>query len=169
MYLLLIRRASMNKQLRDDIFQACRRYFDRYGYFPTVRELCTEVGVSSTSTVSEYLQRLEISGLIETNHPTSPRAYRFCDTMPRHGLRRYNRPSEDELRERIEVQQAFNMLSDKKDVLDNQLKELQECNEHDILKKLLAAPTDNKRCELLKNLEYYGNKVVMRIFDELEA
>ncbi|CAJ2235357.1 repressor LexA [Fructilactobacillus sanfranciscensis] len=44
-----------------------------HGYPPTVREICKEVGLSSTSTVHGHLSRLEKKGFISKD-PTKPRA-----------------------------------------------------------------------------------------------
>ena len=43
------------------------------GYPPTVREICDAVGLRSTATVHDHLQRLEKRGLIRRD-PTKPRA-----------------------------------------------------------------------------------------------
>ncbi len=46
---------------------------DKKGYPPSVREICKAVGLSSTSTVHGYLQRLEKNGYLR-KAPTKPRA-----------------------------------------------------------------------------------------------
>lgn len=158
----------MNRQLFNDMLLACRTYWNRYGYFPTVRELCLQLGVHSTSTVSSYLRKLEEEGFIETDHPESPRAYRFKDTAPRYGLRRYRKPTDKEVEERVLVQKTFNDLSNN-ERLNKKLYDICNYNEHDILVQLIKETTDSGRCELLKNLEYYGNPSIMKIFEELEV
>lgn len=158
----------MNRELFNDMLNMCRTYHNKYGYFPTVREIGSALDVHSTSTVAAYLKRLEESGFIETFHPESPRAYRFRDAVPEYGVRRYRRPTNKEVEERIGVQRAFNSLSENSEVLDSKLNMVCSATEHEILVALFSEHTDNGRTELLKNLEYYGNDVVMRIFDEIE-
>ena len=48
------------------------------GYPPSVREICTAVGLKSTSTVHGYLQRLEKKGLLHKD-PSKPRALRVVE------------------------------------------------------------------------------------------
>jgi len=48
-------------------------YVDRHGYPPTVREIGTEVGLASPSTVHAHLANLERAGLLKRD-PTKPRA-----------------------------------------------------------------------------------------------
>lgn len=48
------------------------------GYPPSVREICTAVGLKSTSTVHGYLERLERKGLIRRD-PSKPRAIEILD------------------------------------------------------------------------------------------
>lgn len=48
------------------------------GYPPSVREICTAVGLSSTSTVHGHLTRLEKKGYIKRD-PTKPRAIEIVD------------------------------------------------------------------------------------------
>ncbi len=48
------------------------------GYPPSVREICTAVGLSSTSTVHGHLTRLEKKGYIRRD-PTKPRAIEIID------------------------------------------------------------------------------------------
>lgn len=158
----------MNRELFNDMLNMCRTYYNKYGYFPTVREIGSALDIHSTSTVAAYLKRLEEAGFIETHHPESPRAYRFVDSGTLYGIRRYRKPTEKDIAERIAVQKAFNNLSENRDVLNNKLDEICSLDEHGILVKLIGEKTDNGRCELLKNLEYYGNPCVMQIFDKIE-
>ena len=51
---------------------------DKKGYPPSVREICKAVGLSSTSTVHGYLQRLEKNGYLR-KAPTKPRALQVLD------------------------------------------------------------------------------------------
>lgn len=48
------------------------------GYPPSVREICTAVGLKSTSTVHGHLERLEKKGIIRRD-PTKPRAIEILD------------------------------------------------------------------------------------------
>lgn len=48
------------------------------GYPPSVREICQGVGIKSTSTVHNHLEKLEKSGLIRRD-PTKPRAIEILD------------------------------------------------------------------------------------------
>ena len=49
---------------QNDIYQVIKRYYNTYGYFPTIREICELSGRSSTSTIKDYLNKLEKKGLI---------------------------------------------------------------------------------------------------------
>lgn len=50
-----------------------KEHLEAYGYPPTVREMCRAVKVSSTSTISYYLNKLEKNGLIKKS-PNKNRA-----------------------------------------------------------------------------------------------
>lgn len=50
-------------------------YQQTNGYPPTVRELCSMLGLRSTSTIAAYLNALERKGAIART-PSSPRAIR---------------------------------------------------------------------------------------------
>lgn len=50
-----------------------KNHLETYGYPPTVREMCRAVKVSSTSTISYYLNKLESNGLIKKS-PNKNRA-----------------------------------------------------------------------------------------------
>ena len=50
------------------------------GFPPTVREICNEVGLRSTSTVHGYLARLEELGVIKRD-PSSSRAIEVTEDM----------------------------------------------------------------------------------------
>ncbi|AXX64363.1 transcriptional repressor LexA [Bombilactobacillus bombi] len=62
-----------------DILQCIYDYVKSRGYPPTVREICEEVGLSSTSTVHGYLSRLQNHGFLQRN-PTKPRALEITNT-----------------------------------------------------------------------------------------
>lgn len=57
------------------VLEAISKYQRANGYPPTVRELCSLLGLRSTSTVASYLRALERKGAI-ARVPTSPRAIR---------------------------------------------------------------------------------------------
>lgn len=59
------------KQLK--ILKFIKEEVNKKGYPPSVREICTGVGLKSTSTVHGYLSRLEENGYIRRDH-TKPRA-----------------------------------------------------------------------------------------------
>lgn len=59
------------KQL--EIYEFLKEQIHAKGYPPSVREICTAVGLSSTSTVHGHLSRLEKKGYIRRD-PTKPRA-----------------------------------------------------------------------------------------------
>lgn len=61
-----------------EILDFLNRQIQQKGYPPSVREICSAVGLRSTSTVHGYLQRLEKKGLIHKD-PTKPRALRVTD------------------------------------------------------------------------------------------
>ena len=62
-----------------DFLQCIYDYVKSRGYPPTVREICEEVGLSSTSTVHGYLSRLQNHGFLQRN-PTKPRALEITNT-----------------------------------------------------------------------------------------
>lgn len=71
---------KQGEQSRDKILKAIAEYFEVHKYAPSVRELCDMTGLSSTSTVSMHLTKLQIEGLIETDHGLGvPRALRISD------------------------------------------------------------------------------------------
>jgi len=57
------------------IYDAVREYTAINGYSPTVREIGQDVGLKSTSTVHQYLNRIMGKGYI-TYHPNQPRTLR---------------------------------------------------------------------------------------------
>jgi repressor LexA len=58
---------------QQEIFDFIRRYWARYGYPPTVREIGRAVGLASSSTVHAHLANLEKYGVLRRN-PSKPRA-----------------------------------------------------------------------------------------------
>ena len=65
-------RADLSKRQKE-IFDYIRRYANKYGYPPTVREIGKAVGLTSSSTVHAHLAKLESSGFLRRD-PTKPRA-----------------------------------------------------------------------------------------------
>lgn len=49
---------------QNEIYQGIKKYYNTYGYFPTIREICEITGRSSTSTIKDHLDKLEKKGFI---------------------------------------------------------------------------------------------------------
>lgn len=64
-----------NDDMKQNIMNYIIEHTEEYGYPPSVREICTKVGLSSPSTVHGYLARMEKEGLIERDS-TKTRAIR---------------------------------------------------------------------------------------------
>lgn len=78
--------SSSSKQI--EILQCIYDNVSRKGYPPTVREICTHVNLSSTSTVHGHLSRLEKKGYIFRD-PAKPRAIEVTSS----GLEALGEPS----------------------------------------------------------------------------
>ena len=52
-----------NKKL-DQVLQFINRYNDENGFPPTVRDICRELGIKSTATAYDYINRLKAKGLL---------------------------------------------------------------------------------------------------------
>lgn len=61
-----------------EIYDFIKKHLRDKGYPPSVREICSAVGLSSTSTVHGHLERLEKKGLIKRD-PTKPRAIEIME------------------------------------------------------------------------------------------
>ena len=48
----------MAKQILNG-FDGIKKYYNTYGYFPTIREICEITGRSSTATIKDHLDKLE--------------------------------------------------------------------------------------------------------------
>ena len=48
----------------NDVLEYVRRYSENYGYSPSIREICSALGIKSTATCHYYLKKLEKSGEI---------------------------------------------------------------------------------------------------------
>lgn len=49
---------------QNEIYQGIKKYYNTYGYFPTIREICEITGRSSTATIKDHLVKLEKKGFI---------------------------------------------------------------------------------------------------------
>lgn len=49
---------------QNEIYQGIKKYYNTYGYFPTIREICEITGRSSTATIKDHLDKLEKKGFI---------------------------------------------------------------------------------------------------------
>lgn len=58
---------------QEEIYNFIKKQLHEKGYPPSVREICSAVGLRSTSTVHGHLSRMEKKGLIKRD-PTKPRA-----------------------------------------------------------------------------------------------
>jgi repressor LexA len=65
-----------------DVLEALRRLHDQHGFAPSLREVASEVGLASTSSVHHHVVRLEQRGLIE-RRPGQPRTVRRSMAGPR--------------------------------------------------------------------------------------
>lgn len=71
----------MQKKLNEkqqQILDFLHKEVEEKGYPPSVREICSAVGLKSTSTVHAYLEKLERNGLIHKD-PTKPRALKVIN------------------------------------------------------------------------------------------
>ena len=62
---------------KKEILKYCKKYIDKHGYAPTVREIGAGVGLHSSSSVFHYMDQLYADGSIESEHKSSPRAFRL--------------------------------------------------------------------------------------------
>jgi repressor LexA len=65
-----------------EVLAALRRLHDQHGFAPSLREVASEVGLASTSSVHHHVVRLEQRGLIE-RRPGQPRTVRRSRTGQR--------------------------------------------------------------------------------------
>ena len=61
---------------QQEIFEFIKRYSGEHGYPPTVRDIGTAIGLTSSSTVHAHLANLEKIGLLRRD-PTKPRAIKL--------------------------------------------------------------------------------------------
>lgn len=69
------------KRYEKEILDYIRECLRDKGYPPSVREICTAVGLKSSSSVHAYLNKLEEKGFIKRN-PTKPRAIDILEESP---------------------------------------------------------------------------------------
>ncbi len=69
-----------------EIFEFIRKYAEKTGYPPTVREIGKAVGLHSSSTVHAHLSNLEKIGLLRRD-PTKPRAIELLVDKARQAMR----------------------------------------------------------------------------------
>jgi repressor LexA len=74
-----------------EIFDFIRRYAQKYGYPPTVREIGKAVGLTSSSTVHAHLANLEKIGLLRRD-PTKPRAIELLVDTAKKAMRKPGLP-----------------------------------------------------------------------------
>ena len=75
-----------SEENQNKILAFIRSEIDEKGYPPSVREICSAVGLKSTSTVHAHLNSLEKKGLIRRD-PTKPRALEILDESAARGRR----------------------------------------------------------------------------------
>jgi SOS-response transcriptional repressor LexA len=61
---------------RKEIYLFLIRYFTKYGYAPSFKEIAENFGISK-AIVQRHMRQLELDGLIATAHPNTPRAFRL--------------------------------------------------------------------------------------------
>jgi repressor LexA len=62
-------------QRQREVLAALQRLHDQHGFAPSLREVASEVGLASTSSVHHHVVRLEQRGLID-RRPGQPRTVR---------------------------------------------------------------------------------------------
>ncbi|MCX4506644.1 LexA family protein [Streptomyces anulatus] len=81
------RQARALSAQQEAIISAIRSWLTEHGEGPTVRELGTRVGLSSTSSVAHHLAQLEKRGLISRTGRDWSTCYLVTPEPPRRGLR----------------------------------------------------------------------------------
>jgi len=75
--------ADYPNKKQEEILKFIKRELAEKGYPPSVREICSALGIKSTSTVHANLEKLEKMGLIRRD-PTKPRAIEVLDDSTTH-------------------------------------------------------------------------------------
>ncbi len=70
------RKYKEGQQNRKDIFEFIENYINLYQYPPSNREIEEATGLSK-ATVQRHMKKLELDGILATDHPNTPRAYRI--------------------------------------------------------------------------------------------
>lgn len=73
-----ISRAERVKQTEEEILNIIKEFLAKYKYSPTIREIAKKSSVSSSSTVSIYLEKLKKKGLIDWE-PKRPRTIKVLE------------------------------------------------------------------------------------------
>lgn len=50
---------------QSEVYEEIKYYIGKYGFSPTIRELCEAIGVKSTATIHYYLKLLKKKGYID--------------------------------------------------------------------------------------------------------
>lgn len=72
-----------SEQRQQDILNFMKKTIAAKGYSPTVREICQELKIKSTSTVHSDIKALEDKGLVRKD-PAKPRTVMPVDMLPKH-------------------------------------------------------------------------------------
>lgn len=70
------RKYREGQENRKQIFKFIEDYIELHGYFPSNREIEENTGLSK-ATVQRHMKKFELDGIIATEHPNTPRAYRL--------------------------------------------------------------------------------------------
>jgi repressor LexA len=70
--------SAQGRDRRNAILKAIDKYYENYGFSPTIREIAEMTGLRSTATVHRHLESLKEQGRISWN-PTVPGAIRVLD------------------------------------------------------------------------------------------
>lgn len=63
-------------QNRKEILEFIKNYIELHNYSPSNREIEEATGLSK-ATVQRHMKNLELDGVIATDHPNTPRAFRI--------------------------------------------------------------------------------------------
>lgn len=66
-----------SRQIHKDMYLWICRYIKEHRYPPSYKEIAEGVGVSD-ATVLRHMEMFRTDGLIETDHPKTPRAFRLA-------------------------------------------------------------------------------------------
>lgn len=93
----MVNKETLLNTRQKQILAYIREKLHASGYPPSVREICSAVGLSSTSTVHGHLAKLENLGFIRRD-PTKPRAIDILDEAPWRQKKMYPLPLIGEVR-----------------------------------------------------------------------